>query len=195
MRKNRFNSKFFTGLKTISVHLLENIRGKLIMSNEVKAVDQNDANRDPISGEPGAHPLGTGVGAAGGGGIATVIGGVVGGPVGAVVGAVVGSVVGGLAGKSTAEQINPTFEDNHWRENYTSRSYVEKGAAYEDYQPAYRTGYEGYDRYGQTGREYSDIEMDLKRDYEANESGNLSWDKAKHAVKDAWDRASTSVKR
>lgn len=165
------------------------------MNNDVKVVDQNDANRDPISGEPGAHPLGTGVGAAGAGGVATVIGGVVGGPVGAVVGAVVGSVIGGLAGKGTAEQINPTFEDNHWRENYTSRSYVEKGAAYEDYQPAYRTGYEGYDRYGQTGRQYNDIEMDLKRDYEANQTGNLTWDKAKHAVKDAWERASSSVKK
>lgn len=67
------------------------------MSNTDKLVDQNDANRDPISGEPGSHPLGTGVGAAGAGTVGTVIGGVVGGPIGAVVGAVVGSVVGGLS--------------------------------------------------------------------------------------------------
>jgi hypothetical protein len=73
-------------------------------------LNENEANRDPISGEPGAHPLGTGVGAAGAGSIATVIGGVVGGPIGAVVGAVVGSVAGGLAGKGTAESINPTDE-------------------------------------------------------------------------------------
>jgi hypothetical protein len=167
------------------------------MNNDnVVQPDQTDANRDPISGEPGAHPLGTGVGAAGAGGIATVVGGVVGGPVGAVVGAVVGSVVGGLAGKSTAEQINPTFEDNHWRENYSSRSYVDKDKTYEDYQPAYRIGYDGYDRYGHTGREYNDIESDLQRDYESNQQGgSLSWEKAKHAVKDAWERASSSVKR
>jgi hypothetical protein len=165
-------------------------------AKNVNSTDQNDANRDPISGEPGAHPLGTGVGAAGAGTVGTVIGGVVGGPVGAVVGAVVGSVVGGLAGKEVAEQIDPTFEDNHWRENYSSRPYVEKGTAYEDYQPAYRTGYEGYNRYGHTGKNYSDVEADLRRDHENThgETG-MSWENAKHAVRDAWDRAATSVKK
>jgi hypothetical protein len=162
---------------------------------DMNTSDQADANRDPISGEPGAHPVGTGVGAAGAGTVATVIGGVVGGPVGAVVGAVIGSVVGGLAGKGAAEQVNPTFEDNHWRENYTSRPYVEQDRTYEDYQPAYRTGYEGYDRYGHSGRDYSQVETDLKRDYESNQTGNLTWEKAKHAVKDAWDRASDSLRR
>lgn len=162
--------------------------------NNYDQPDQKDANRDPISGEPGAHPVGTGVGAAGAGTIGTMIGGAVGGPVGAVVGAVIGSVVGGLAGKDTAEQINPTFEDNHWRDNYTSRPYVEQGTSYEDYQPAYRTGYEGYDRYGHSGRDYSQVETDLKRDYEANQTGNLTWEQARHAVKDAWDRASTSLR-
>lgn len=156
--------------------------------------DQNDANVDPISGQPGAHPIGTGVGAAGIGTVATVVGSVVGGPIGAVVGAVVGSVVGGLAGKSTAEQINPTFEDNHWRENYSSRPYVEQGATYEEYQYAYRVGYEGYDRYGNTGRNYSDVEPDLQSYYETtNQQGKLTWDKAKYAVRDAWDKAAASA--
>ena len=167
------------------------------MNNDINSPEQTDANLDPISGEPGAHPVGTGVGAAGVGAVATVIGGVVAGPVGAVVGAVVGSVVGGLTGKSTAEQINPTFdfEDNHWRETYNSRPYFEEGTKYEDYQPAYRIGYEAYARYGHSGRDYRDIELDLHRDYEANQSGSLAWEKAKYAVRDAWDRASTSVKR
>ena len=164
-------------------------------AKNVNSTDQNDANRDPISGEPGAHPVGTGVGAAGAGTVGTAIGGVVGGPVGAVVGAVVGSVVGGLAGKSAAEQIDPTFEDNHWRENYSSRPYVEEGSTYEDYQLAYRVGYEGYDRYAHTGQDYNDIEIALQRDYEANQTGGLAWEKAKHAVRDAWDRAVTSVKQ
>jgi hypothetical protein len=158
-----------------------------------RSTDQADANRDPISGEPGAHPVGTGMGAAGVGSVATVVGSVVGGPIGAVVGAVVGSVVGGLAGKSTAEKINPTVEDSHWRENYSSRPYVKEGATYEEYQYAYRVGYEGYDRYGDTGRNYSDVEPNLQREYEANQQGNLTWEKAKHAVKDAWDRAAASV--
>ncbi len=174
----------------------KNVGDKVIMNaKNTNALDQNDANRDPISGEPGAHPVGTGVGAAGAGSVATVIGGVVGGPVGAVVGAVVGSVVGGLAGKEVAEQIDPTFEDNHWRENYSSRPYVEEGSTYEDYQLAYRVGYEGYDRYAHTGQDYKDIEIALQRDYESNQTGGLAWEKAKHAVRDAWDRAVTSVRK
>ncbi len=154
-----------------------------------------DSNPDPISGQPGAHPMGTGVGAAGVGSVATVVGSVVAGPIGAVVGAVVGSVVGGLAGKVTAEQINPSFEESHWRENYSSRPYVEKGATYEEYQQAYRVGYEGFDRYGNTGRNYSDVEPDLRREYEATIEGSLTWEKAKPAVQDAWNRAADSVKQ
>ena len=158
-------------------------------------IDQTDANLDPISGEVGAHPLGTGVGAAGAGTVATVIGGAVGGPVGAVVGAVIGSVVGGLAGKDVAEQVNPTFEETDWQETYTSGSYIDHDRTYEDYRPAYKTGYEGYERYGHSGRTYSEVETDLQRDYQTNQTGNLPWEQAKHAVKDAWDRSSSTIQR
>lgn len=170
-----------------------NVRKEGIMNPQnTDSRDDSEANRDPLSGESGSHPVGTGVGAAGVGTAATVLGGVVGGPVGAVIGAVVGGVVGGLAGKSTAESMDPTREDDHWRENYRSRSYVEQGRSYEDYQPAYRTGFEGYAQYGQSNRSYSDSELDLQRDYESNKSRTLTWDQAKHATKDAWERSAQS---
>jgi hypothetical protein len=165
------------------------------VNRDVNPADQSDSNLDPLSGEVGSHPLGTGVGAAGAGTVGTVIGGAVGGPVGAVVGAVIGSVVGGLAGKDVAEQVNPTFEDTNWQETYTSSTYANSDKTYEDYQPAYRTGYEGYDRYGHSGRTYSEVETDLQRDYQTNQTRNLPWEQAKHAVKDAWDRASTQLRR
>lgn len=155
--------------------------------------DPTDANADPITGEPGAHPIGTGIGAAGAGTAGAAIGGVVGGPVGAAIGAVVGSVVGGLAGKSVAEQVNPTMEEEYWRNNYSTRTYVDKKERYEDYQPAYRTGYEGFSRYGSSGRAYDEVEPDLRRDYEANHGTGMAWDKAKHAVKDAWHRVENAV--
>jgi hypothetical protein len=174
----------------------ENARKERAMnSQKTDPIDHDDANRDPLSGQPGSHPVGTGIGAAGVGTAATVVGGVVGGPVGAVVGAVVGSVVGGLAGKSTAESMDPTQEDNHWRENYRSRPYVEKGRTYEDYQPAYRTGFEGYAQYGSSNKSYSESELDLQRDYEANASRTLTWDQARHATKDAWERSAQSENR
>jgi phage tail tape-measure protein len=103
--------------------------------------DDKDANRDPISGSPGAHPVGVGVGAAGAGAAGAAIG-AVGGPIGAAVGAVVGAVAGGLAGKGVAESVNPTEEDAYWRENYKGKDYVERDIDYDrDLAPAYRAGY------------------------------------------------------
>jgi uncharacterized protein (TIGR02271 family) len=158
------------------------------MVHENQNIDEQDANRDPISGEAGAHPVGTGVGAAGAGAAGTVIGGLLGGPVGAVVGAVVGSVVGGLAGKGVAENINPTEEDNYWRHNYTNRDYVEPERTYEDYQPAYQTGYEGFARHGgDEGKTYEEVEPELQSEYEKKPSAaSLPWEKAKVATRDAW---------
>ncbi len=66
------------------------------------------ANLDPITGEPGAHPVGTGVGAVAGGLAAGAAAGTVVGPVGTAVGAAVGAVAGGLAGKGVAEKVDPT---------------------------------------------------------------------------------------
>lgn len=66
------------------------------------------ANLDPLSGEPGAHPVGTGLGAAAGGMAAGAAAGTVVGPVGTVLGAAAGAVVGGLAGKGVAEKVDPT---------------------------------------------------------------------------------------
>ncbi|HEY9615556.1 MAG TPA: YsnF/AvaK domain-containing protein [Microcoleaceae cyanobacterium] len=156
--------------------------------------DSADANPDPITGQPGAHPVGTGIGAAGAGVIGTVVGGAIGGPVGAVVGAAIGAVAGGLVGKGAAEQINPTVEEEYWRTNYASRPYVEQGRRYEDYEPAYRTGYEGYSRHASSGRTYDEVEPELKRDYEQRHGGaGLAWEKAKHATKDAWNRVADAM--
>ena len=74
-----------------------------------KKPGQPDANPDPITGAPGAHPVGVGLGATSGGTIGAVVG-VVGGPVGVAVGATVGAVAGGLAGKGLAELADPTVE-------------------------------------------------------------------------------------
>lgn len=149
-----------------------------------------DANRDPITGTPGAHPVGTGVGAAGGAAAGAAIG-AVGGPIGAAVGLVAGAIAGGLAGKSAAEKIDPTVEDGYWKNNYSKRSYTAKDASYGDYQSAYRTGYEGYSRY--PGKKYEDVQSDLQRDFEKSKgSSTLTWDNARHATRDAWNRVANA---
>lgn len=154
--------------------------------------DKRDRNEDPITGAPGSHPVGTGLGAAGAGAAATAIGAAVGGPVGAAVGAAVGAVAGGLAGKGIAEQIDPTVEDAYWRNAHRNESYYDSTATYNDYAPAYRTGYEGYGRY--SGRRFEDVEGDLERDYTSiRGNSRLEWEKAKHATRAAWHRVERAI--
>ena len=150
-------------------------------------VDKNDANRDPLSGQPGAHPVGTGAGAAGAGATGAAIGGAVGGPVGAVVGAAIGAVAGGLAGKGAAEAVNPTREDEYWRENYKTRPYAKADLGYDTYQPAYKYGWETRGKYA--GRKYDEVENELASGWDsAKGKSNLAWNDAKAAVRDAWHR-------
>ena len=172
------------------------------MTNET--IDRNrnaTTNRDPITGALGAHPVGTGLGAAAGGlaggvaagAVAGAVTGTVIGPVGTAIGAVVGAVAGGLAGKGVAEMIDPTAEDAYWRDNYSSRPYV-AGGTYDDYGPAYRYGVDGY---GQNqGRTFEQAEPEMMRDWQrAQGSSKLTWDNAKHAARDSWQRVSDAAER
>lgn len=147
----------------------------------------NDANRDPITGAPGSHPVGTGVGAALGGAAAGAAIASVAGPVGTVVGAAAGAVVGGLAGKGVAEVVDPTRESAYWESNFSHRPYVEQGASFDDYGPAYRYGIDASLKYDD--KEFDDVQNDLSRSW-SNVKGRsaLAWDRAQHAARDSWDR-------
>src|SRR6476659_6013277 len=80
--------------------------------------ERPETNPDPITGAPGAHPVGVGLGAAAGGIAAGAAAGTLAaGPIGTVVGAAIGAVVGGLAGKGAAESVNPTQDLPEHREN------------------------------------------------------------------------------
>lgn len=104
-----------------------------------------DANREPLTGAPGAHPVGTGLGAA------------------------IGAVVGGLAGKGVAEAIDPTRESAYWSENFSGRDYVEHGSSFDD------------------------VESEMSSDWATNRgASSLSWERARHAARDAWNRISPS---
>ena len=149
--------------------------------------DRHDANRDPLTGEAGSHPVGTGVGAASGGTIGAVIGGAVGGPIGAMIGAAVGGLTGGFAGKGLAESVNPTEEDTFWSGAYKDRPYAE-GRSYDDLRPAYRYGWESRTRH--TDSTWNDVENDLQNEWTQRQgtSTNLDWNTAKPAAYDAWNR-------
>ena len=57
--------------------------------------DKDLLNRDPITEEPGAHPIGTGVGAASGALAGAAIGALTAGPVGIIAGSMIGGIAGG----------------------------------------------------------------------------------------------------
>ncbi len=161
--------------------------------HEVK-IETGDANRDPITGEPGAHPVGVGVGAAAAGAAVGAAAGAVGGPIGTAVGTVVGAVAGGLAGKGIAEKIDPTTETTYWKSTYTSRPYFKKDDQFEDFEPAYRYGWES--RLRHVDKEWPDVETDLSRDWEtARGKSSLTWDRARPATRDAWDRVTSGTKK
>ena len=157
-----------------------------------KPTGQDHENRDPITGEPGSHPIGTGVGTAGGAAAGSAIGAAVGGPVGAVAGAIVGGVAGAYSGRGVAEAVNPTIEEQYWRENHPAQTYATEEYGYEYYAPAYRLGYEAAGKY--PGKKFEEIEDEMALDYAKHRpEGALPWDQARHATKAAWDRVSGVV--
>lgn len=162
------------------------MRSLFAMSDNLRKEEKEARNEDPLTGAPGAHPVSTGVGAIIGGIAGAAIGTAVAGPVGAAAGAslAAGALVGGLAGKYTGEAIDPTVEDAYWREQHASQPYATEGP-YEDFEPAYRTGYEGFTRH--TGEKFSDVEEPIRADYERQQA-KVPWDKARPATESAWQR-------
>ena len=148
---------------------------------------EHDPNLDPISKEPGAHPVGTGIGAAMGGVAGGAAAGVVAGPAGAVVGGVAGAIAGGMGGKEAAEALDPTAEEAYWRDNHTREPYYESGRPFDDYAPAYRLGLQGRREYTSS---FDEAESGLAARWETQrERSTLTWPQARNASRAAWDRA------
>lgn len=58
---------------------------------------------------------------------------------------------------------------------------------YDDYAPAFRTGYNGRVQFA--GRKFDDVKRDLEANFNREKGpSKLSWDNAKQATRAAWDR-------
>ncbi|MBV6671525.1 hypothetical protein KV691_20055 [Xanthomonas euvesicatoria pv. alangii] len=80
----------------------------------------------------------------------------------------------------------------YWRERFTEEPYYTEGDRYEDYEGAYLAGHEA--RIRDKARAYDQVEAELHRDWEAKRgTSSLSWSKARHAVKRAWENAADFV--
>jgi phage tail tape-measure protein len=161
-----------------------------------KGVDPNpDANRDPLSGEPGAHPVGVAGGGTGGALAGAAVGGAVGGPVGALVGGAIGAVAEGYGGKAAAEALDPTVENAYWKGSYNTRPYVKKGSDYSDYEPAYRYGWEAAANPDYKHRQFSDVEPDLEKNWSTYRGPlQTEWRDVRDATRDSYERIRNRVK-
>jgi uncharacterized protein YcfJ len=170
------------------------VRPAVPVSEAVRVEERS--NEDPITHAPGAHPVGVGVGAAAGGAAGAAIGSVVPGAgtlIGAIAGTVVGAVAGGYTGKAVAEGVYPTEEFKYWRGAYKTRPYYDQTSAFEydsDYSVAYRYGYLA--AVENPSRSFEQLEDSMRDGWDTSRgSSRLGWTQARHAVKDAFERART----
>ena len=90
--------------------------------------------------------------------------------------------------------IDAEAETSYWREHYRTRPYAAGGETFDAFEPAYRYGAESFGEH--PGRTFDEAESDLSQKWsELRGSSSLGWDRAKHAVRDAWNRLSDSVER
>lgn len=82
-------------------------------------------------------------------------------------------------------------EDDYWRTNFENRPYVGSNRQYDQWQPAYRYGYESSQLH--RGKRWEDVESNLRSGwdrYEHRHDNRSTWEQVKDAVRDAWDRVS-----
>jgi hypothetical protein len=171
--------------------LARRVRRNFMTDNRTINVERAaGANPDPITGEPGSHPVGTGVGSAGGAAAGAAIGAAVGGPVGAVVGGVAGAMIGGGAGHAAGEGVNPTAEKAYWEKNYKTRSYYSKDRGFDSYEPGYRYGWENAGKSEFAKKSFEETEPVLQQRWSAEPGvvGRPSWADSREPVRDAWMR-------
>ena len=85
---------------------------------------------------------------------------------------------------------NMMGDDDYYRNHFTS-TYGSSGDAYDDYAPAYSYGSEMRRNQKYSGRQWDDVESDLRTDWESRSTGSSAgstWEKMKSAVRHGWDR-------
>lgn len=168
------------------------------MNNEPSSQRNDEPPRSHSTLEAlGTHPFGAVIGLLGGGLTGAVVG-LAAGPLGFFAGAVGGAMLGvALAtGSDFVPSVDVGSHDRYWRENFSSRPYVPAGSFYADFGPAYRYGARAGLSGGQ-GHDWAEVEEDLAVQWDdAHRAGSrLSWEQARPAVRDAWERAQDSLAR
>src|SRR5213080_5471155 len=91
---------------------------------------------------------------------------------------------GGNANQSGG--ADPQKEAAYWREQHSKQPYA-KNYSYEQFEHAYKTGYNSFFKY--PGKQFEEVEDSLASDYdEAKPTSALPWDTVRPAVSSVWER-------
>jgi hypothetical protein len=87
------------------------------------------------------------------------------------------------------ERLAGTDDDSYYRTHFQS-NYGTSGATYDDYAPAYAYGSQMRSDSRYSGRQWDDVESDLRTDWETRNAGRAgsTWESMKAAVRHGWDR-------
>lgn len=88
-----------------------------------------------------------------------------------------------LGATGTASTQDDTYYRTHFQSNYGT-----SGGSYDDYAPAYTYGSQMRSQY--SGRQWDDVETNLRTDWETRQGSatGSTWEKMKAAVRHGWDR-------
>jgi uncharacterized protein (TIGR02271 family) len=86
----------------------------------------------------------------------------------------------------TKARSGPNDINEDFRNHFTSY-YGSSGDTYETYEPAYRYGYDTASDPRYRGKDFSQVETDLRSDYERRYP-NSTWEKIKDSVRYGWDK-------
>jgi hypothetical protein len=92
-------------------------------------------------------------------------------------------------GRSDPASLGAAAHDRYWRQRFKERDYVDPERDYEYYRPAYRYGWESGDRHEES--EFDRVEQELREGWDPDKMG-LSWEEARPAVRDAFQRRSAT---
>jgi len=88
------------------------------------------------------------------------------------------------------DKITPDSDDDSYYRSHWNSSYASSGDTYNDYEPAYRYGTQMRSDARYQGRNWDDVESDLRSDWDSRYStgGVSTWEKMKAAVRRGWDK-------
>lgn len=163
---------------------------------QAQHTDKNPANRDPITGEAGSHPVGTTLGAAVAGTAGAIVGSIA-GPVGIVVGSALGVAAGGATGHNAAEAMSPTQNvdiEPYLKQSFADRPYATHGE-YDDFRPAYAFAARERSALESPRRWDDNLETELRARWEAEPAtADQRWEDVSSAVRDAWAEADARIR-